>query len=238
MKPQVPHQFILIAIIGADGDAADALYAGLREFPAEKIVLIAEAKDGQRAEKIRKDLEKFKVPTAIETVGSKASMEEVFAKVAAIRDREEGKRLLVNVDTDYSSSCVALSAAFVNGIQAIGLSQGSIIAYPIMKFSYYTALSDKKLMLLGLIYDRNGVKSLDELSKAAGMSLPLATYHIRGSRDKPGMEELGLVETLRNKGRLEITLSALGRLIIKGRVEMKPADDRKAGNAQKRSRVI
>jgi hypothetical protein len=238
MKPQVQQQYISIAIIGADDDAADALYAGLREFPAEKIVLVCEAKDMQRAEKIKKDLEKFKVPTAIESVGSKASMEEIFAKVASIRDREQGKRLLINVDTDYSSSCVALSAAFVNGIQAIGLSEGAIIAYPIMKFSYYTALSDKKLMLLRLIYDRNGVKSLEELSKAANMSLPLATYHIRGTRDKPGMEELGLVETLRNKGRLEVTLSALGRLIIKGRVEMKPQDDRKAGREQKRPRVI
>ncbi|MFH1107063.1 MAG: hypothetical protein V1787_04150 [Candidatus Micrarchaeota archaeon] len=238
MKPEKELHYVVVSIVGSDSDAADALYAGLRDFPADKVVMLSEPKDQPRAERIKKDLEKFKVPAVIENLESGVSMEEVFGRVAAVRDRELGKRLVVNIDTDYKSSCIALSAAFVNGIQAIGLSEGSIIAYPIMKFSYYTALSEKKLMLLRLISDRNGVKSLEELSKAADMSLPLATYHVRGTRDKPGLEELGLVETFRNKGRLEVNLSALGRLIIKGRVDISADKDAARTKQQKHARVI
>ena len=237
MKSEKDTRFVVISIIGGDGDAAGVLYAGLREFPAEKVVLIFEEKDTAKAEKIRKDLERFKVPAAFEAVARRTSMEEVFGRMAMIKEREQGKRLLLNIDTDYESSCVALSAAFVNGVQAIGLKEGKVIAYPIMKFSYYTALSDKKLMLLRLIFDRNGVKSLDELGKAAGMSLPLATYHVRGSREKPGLEELGLVETNRNRGRLEVNLTALGRLIIKGRVDIN-TDKSAAHKPGRHERVI
>ncbi|MBU1197835.1 hypothetical protein KJ765_04985 [Candidatus Micrarchaeota archaeon] len=211
---------VSVAVIGGDDDAADVLYSGLREFPASKVVLIAEEKGKRQAEQIKKDLEKFKIPSVIEVIQNKASMEDVFAHVARIREREVNKRITMNVDTDYRSSCIALSAAFVNGIQAIGVLDEKIIAYPIMKFSYYTALSERKISLLKTLFDQNGVDSLEMLSRLTGMSLPLATYHVRGSRNKPGLEELGLVKTNRHGGRLAVGLTPLGRLISKGYVDV------------------
>ncbi|MFH1443713.1 MAG: DUF6293 family protein [Candidatus Micrarchaeota archaeon] len=217
----------MVAIIGPDADSDDVLYRGIREFSPEKVVLLSEAAHTQRTEKIRKDLEKLKIPVISEQLEKRTSMEEVFGRLARIRDRERENKILVNVDTDYMSSCIALSASFVNGVQAIGVLNDEVIAYPIMKFSYYNALSDKKMMLLQTISKKGQFDSLESLSNQVKMSLPLVTYHVRGVRDKPGLEELGLVETRRNRGKVITTLSPLGRLIVNGMVDLKPDEKRK-----------
>ncbi len=217
----------MVAIIGSDSDSSDILYRGLREFSSDKVVLLSEASNLDAVGKIRKDLEKLKVPVVSETIEKRTSMEEVFSRLARIRDREVGNKLIVNVDTDYLSSCIALSAAFVNGVQAIGVNDEKVIAYPIMKFSYYSALSDKKMMLLRTISKQGQFDSLEALSQEVGMSLPLITYHVRGAREKPGLEELGLIETRRNRGKIITTLSPLGKLIVNGMVEVKQTDKKK-----------
>jgi len=217
----------MVAIIGDDSDAPDVLYRGLREFSSDRVVLLSEAKHASRSEGIKKDLERMKIPVTTESLSSRVSMEEVFSRFARINERETGNKIIVNVDTDYQSSCIALSAAFVNGVQAIGMMQDNIIAYPIMKFSYYNALSDKKMTVLQSIAKRGEYDSLESISRELKMSLPLVTYHIRGTRDKPGLEELGLVETRRNRGKIITTLSPLGRLIVNGLVEVKKEEKRR-----------
>ena len=57
---------------------------------------------------------------------------------------------------------------------------------------------------------------MEELSRRTGMSLPLISYHINGTRKEDGLKELGLVDTEENKGRVRMTLTTLGRLLIKG----------------------
>jgi hypothetical protein len=217
----------MIAIVGNDKDGADVLYRGLREFSSDKVVLLAESADMPSAEKIKHDLEKLKVPVVIESLQKRTSMEEIFSRFARIRDREAGNKIIVNVDTDYMSSCIALSASFVNGVQAIGVLDDKVIAYPIMKFSYYNALSDRKMMLLQTIAKKGTFESLESLSEEVKMSLPLVTYHVRGAREKPGLEELGLIETKRNRGKIITNLSPLGKLIVNGMVDLKPEEKKK-----------
>lgn len=214
--------YVVIAIIGEDNDAEEVLYRPIRNFPPEKIILILEERFLARGEKIKKDLEKFNIPIEFEKINDKKSLEDVFVRISRIKEREKGKKLLINVDTDYMSSCLALSAAFVNGVQAIGLLGKEIIAYPIMKFSYYSALSDKKLSILKKIHERGEFKSLDNLSREAKISMPLIVYHIKGTREKPGLEEMGLVKTERNHGNLNIKLTTLGELIVKGCIDVTP----------------
>jgi hypothetical protein len=216
----------MVAIIGSDADSSDVLYQGLREFSSEKVVLLAEGGHMNSAEKIKRDLEKMKIPAVLEPLETRTSMEHIFARLARIRERENGNKIIINVDTDYMSSCIALSAAFVNGVQAIGVLDEKIIAYPIMKFSYYNALSDRKMLVLKTIAKKGKFESLESLSSEVKMSLPLVTYHVRGTRDKPGLEELGLIETQRNRGKIITNLSPLGKLIVNGLVDMKP-DEKK-----------
>ena len=58
--------------------------------------------------------------------------------------------------------------------------------------------------------------SLEELSKKTKMSLPLISYHINGNLKSEGLKDLGLVETMEEKGRIAVKLSTLGRLLVKG----------------------
>ena len=216
--------FTVIGIIGEDSDAADVLYTGLREFPADEVLLVHEPQFKKRALGIKSDLEKIKVPVRLDVLPN-SSLDTVFQTIYKIRNNERDKKLVLNIDTDYKTSCIALSAAFVNGIQAIGVNDNTrVVAYPIMKFSYYSALSDKKMELLKSIEGHNGVESLEQLSGLMKMSLPLVTYHVRGTKNSPGLEELGLVETNRHKGRIGVKLTSLGRLILNGYVEVECND--------------
>ena len=56
------------------------------------------------------------------------------------------------------------------------------------------------------------------------MSLPLVSYHIHGNRKSEGLKELGLVETKEVKGRVEVTITMLGRLLLKGYITQKEED--------------
>ncbi|MEM4255119.1 MAG: hypothetical protein QXR53_02200 [Candidatus Norongarragalinales archaeon] len=210
----------VVGVIGLDDDAGEILYTGLREFPAGEVILIHTPESGKRALALKNDLSKIKIPVKMEEMRN-SSLETVFQTIYKIRSNERGKKLVLNIDTDHKTSCIALSAAFVNGIQAIGVNdKGRVVAYPIMKFSYYSALSEKKLGIMRKIRENDGVESLEELGGLVKMSLPLVTYHVRGTKSAPGLEELGLVEVKRRNGRVGVMLTSLGRLVLDGYVEV------------------
>ena len=129
--------------------------------------------------------------------------------------------LVINVDADYMTSCLALSSSFVNGVQAIGVLKDEVIAYPIMKFSYYNAINDKKMDILKLINDKGKFSSMEELSKKSKMSLPLIAYHLKGNRDSQGLVQMNLVETHKKDSSVCINLTELGKLIANGYVDIK-----------------
>ncbi len=208
---------VCIAIVGGDADAAEILELGLKQFPCHKMVLLAKG-SGAEAGGVAAGLQKKGFQVEVRKL-PELGFEQVFKAVAEIKWDNPGNRVLINTETDYRTSCIALSAAFVNGVQAIGVLDDRVIAYPIMKFSYYSALSEKKMRLLQLISENYGVKSLEELAEKAGISLPLAIYHIRGSREKTGLEELGLVLSSKKNGRVSVSLTALGRLIVGGYID-------------------
>jgi hypothetical protein len=60
---------------------------------------------------------------------------------------------------------------------------------------------------------------LEQLSKKTGTSLPLISYHINGNIKSEGLKQLGLVDTKEEKGRVSITLSLLGKMLLKGYVK-------------------
>ena len=210
---------VMVGIIGGDDDADEVLFHGLKEFPSKKVILVAPTGALKKVDQIKTDLAKFKIPVEMLDIKNPGSLEEVFSTINKIRDREQDNNVVINVDTDYMSSCLALSAAFVNGVQAIGIVNEQVMAYPIMKFSYYNALSDKKLKIMKELHKRGNYISFDELSKKVSMSLPLMSYHINGNLKSSGLNELGLVEIKEDGYRKEIRLNMLGRLLVKGQVD-------------------
>ena len=211
---------LIVAIIGEDTDAGDVLFKGFKEFLAQKVVLLVKEGYEDRLEAIVKDLEKFSIEYEIKYCSFSPQMEEVFLDVKSISELYSKEySIVINVDTDYYTSCLALSAAFVNGIVAIGILKEELIVYPVMKISYYHALNKKKMELLEIINREKNIESMEKLSKLAGISLPLIAYHLKGNRDSQGLVEMNLVETSRVGGSVSLKLTALGKLIVKGGIE-------------------
>ncbi|MFH1331875.1 MAG: DUF6293 family protein [archaeon] len=211
-------------VIAPVGENMEALFQGIKEVPTERIILVAPESKMEIAEKTKKEMEKFKIPVMIKTIKVESGSElweAMFETVSKIRKDENEADLIVNVTTgDKITNCAATSAAFVNGLKAFAVDeQKGVIMLPVLKFSYYKLLTDKKMEILKVLNQPGCCLSLDELSKRTKMSLPLISYHVNGTLKSEGLKELGLVDTTEKNGRVEIHLSMLGRLIIKGYVE-------------------
>jgi len=147
-------------------------------------------------------------------------MEGMFRAFASVKKMYREEDLLVNVSTgDRLSMCAALSASYVNGLMAFGIVDDKPMLLPILKFSYYKLISDRKMEILRILTELGQVSSLDELSKATKMSLPLISYHIHGNPKSDGLDRLGLVHTTEGShGRTGIKPTELGKLLIEGYV--------------------
>ncbi len=206
-------------IVAPVGENPDAIFQGLREFPTEKLILVSHDTQEKATERLLKDLQRFKVPTQVVRIKG-VLWEELFKAISQIK-HAEGKRILINVASgDRTMQCAASSAAFVNGVRAFSVDNGEVMLLPVLKFSYYKLLTDKKMELLKLLEAQpDCCGSLEMLGKRTGMSLPLISYHVNGSKKSEGLKEMGLIEAVEKKGRTEVKLSGLGRLLVQGYVE-------------------
>ncbi len=212
-------------IVAPVGENMDALFQGLKEFSTERIILVTPESKLDIAEKTKAELDKFKIPVVIKTIKAEsdsALWEEMFEVISKIRKQEKDSDLLINVATgDKITGCAATSAAFVNGLKAFSVDDRGAVLLPILKFSYYKLLTNKKMEIMKVLNQPGCCMSLEELSKRTKMSLPLTSYHVNGTLKSAGLKELGLVDVTERNGRSEIHLSMLGRLLIKGYVEQK-----------------
>lgn len=211
---------IIVAVIGEDKDADEILYKCFKKFYPQELVLLTKEKYEKKSSRIAREMEKFEIPVKIELISNFPHMEEVFMKVRDIERLYIGDVIVINVDTDYMTSCLALSSAFVNGVQAIGVLGDEIIAYPIMKFSYYNAINEKKMVILRQLNAKKDAMTMDEIAKAAKLSLPLVAYHLRGNRDSKGLEQMNLIETSKVGTSVCVALTELGKLIVNGYVDV------------------
>jgi DNA-binding transcriptional ArsR family regulator len=203
--------YTLVAPVGEDWRN---LFIGIKDFPVEKMVLIVPEEQEllEIARDVGKDMERLHIPHEVITIRGEM-FEGFFQIVNQLRQREGEDRLLLNVASgDKLSACIALSAAFVNGIKAFGVKDGKPMLFPVMKFSYYRLISDKKMRILRALID--GPLTLEKLGKAAGMSPPLLSYHLHGSRKTQGLLDLGLVEMDDGKV-MRARLSTLGTMLLR-----------------------
>ncbi len=209
-------KYVLVAPVG---DSIDSIYLGVREFQIERIVLVTPNEFLDKSNKVKVDLEKFKIPVDIREVENKG-WEAMFARLSHIKDIYTGKEILVQVSTgDRDTQCAATSAAFVNGFKAFSVVHDEVMLLPVLKFSYYKLLTDKKLKILKSLQDKKECcSSLDELSKKIEMSLPLISYHVNGTLKSDGLKQLGLVEVVSKRGKVDISLTTLGKMLVKGHV--------------------
>lgn len=206
-------------MIAPVGDHIENLFVSLRDFPAEKIYLLCTQETKEITEQAVKDLDRFKMKTILIEMKNDI-WEEMFKHIAEIRDIENENCLIVNTSTgNRMMQSAATSAAFVNGLKAISVDNEEAHLLPVLKFSYYKLLTDKKMEIMKELADENCCASLEELSQRLNMSMPLMSYHVNGNLKSEGLKELGLVNTVEEKGRVAIKISTLGRLLLKGYVK-------------------
>lgn len=235
MQPFLELKYNIVAPLG---DNAESIFVAIREFPTEKVYLISNGTHEEKIEEIKEITDKLGIE--VQLIRNKEELlQGMFRKFAYLTATIEKNSILVNVASgDNMDNCAALSAAFVNGLRAFTVMDNRVLFMPVLKFSYYRLLPDKKLAILKFLRAQpDCCSSLEELSNRMKMSLPLASYHINGSADTEGLISLGLVETrVKAKGRTEVILTELGRLIAEGMIEPAEMNKGQAGIQQLRIR--
>jgi DNA-binding transcriptional ArsR family regulator len=152
----------------------------------------------------------------------------MFGAFAQIKAAVKEDSILVNVSSgDNVDNCAALAAAYVNGLKAFNVMEDRVMMLPVLKFSYYRLIQERKLKILKFLKEQpDCCSSLEDLSERLKVSLPLISYHINGSAKAEGLISLGLVEVhIRPHGRTQVILTELGKLITEGLIETPQTKD-------------
>ncbi|HLC72744.1 MAG TPA: hypothetical protein VJH37_04120 [Candidatus Nanoarchaeia archaeon] len=196
-----------------------AIYIGIKEFPTNKLSLLCPLRKKRASEKIRRDLQKFRIPVDIHFIRGPL-WEELFRLISFL-SKDKQQDILVNVGAgDRTSRCAALSAAFVNGLKTFDVVDDTTMMLPVLKFSYYHLLTKKKLLLLRhLLAAEDYTLFFEDLGKKAKMGSSLLSYHLHGTYKTEGLEQLGLISLKKQQDRLIIHLTTLGKLLIQGYIQ-------------------
>jgi hypothetical protein len=203
------------------GDNLDSIYSIVREFPTEKIYLISTGKHRDKVDELKEVVDKLHI--AVQVVDIKGDLlEGMFKTFAQIKSGVNEDSLLVNTSSGENlENCAALSASYVNGLKALAVTEGGVMMLPVLKFSYYRLLPERKLSIISFLKAQpDCCASLEDLAERTKMSLPLASYHVNGNSKAEGLLSMGLVEThLGPRGKTQVMLTELGRLLAEGAIE-------------------
>ncbi len=220
LGPPIDMKILQIATVGDD---VDPIMVGIREYPVSKLVLVYDDHDTENVIDLTEKLAPLKLD--IERRPVKGDLLMGILRVVGEVVMDQGLQyddVIINVGSGNKiMSCAGISAAFVNGLKAIHVHDDRPIQLPVLKFSYSELVSESKLKILAALKETGGsVESLNDLSEGSGVEKSLLSYHIRGGRDSKGLEELGLLEIDRGvQGRLKISLTPMGNLMLMGREE-------------------
>lgn len=208
-------------IIAPVGDNLKALFVGMKEFATKEVILVTPKKKFKDAKKLTKKLDMFTIPSRIIEIEENL-MEETFRVFGELCEQYNPDDLIVNVATgDRMSTCATLSAAYANGLKAIGVMGDKTMMMPIMKLSYYNELSENKLKILAAIGE--DYIPLNKLAKEIKMSLSLLSYHINGNYKYKGLKEYRLVDVKEESKVVNVRVSDMGKLLLRGYLKHKDA---------------
>jgi hypothetical protein len=212
----MPSRTLQIALVGGNDEA---IFVGLRNFPAHRLALITPPEALAQSAAISGKLTDA-LKLAVNVVEVKDSSNQTILDTIGELVRKgtnDFDDFLINVGSaGRTLACAGVTAAFVYGVRAFDVNGENPEMFPVMKFSYAEAVTAPKIEILRTIERSGGhVESLEVLSGIMNYGKPLLSYHIRGSQESRGLESLGLVEIERGKrGRLQIKLTQLGRTLL------------------------
>ncbi len=209
----------MIATVGED---TEAVLVGVRDYPVRRLVLLFPPQYRNRAEGLVTQLMPLRIEVELREVSEADMLMDTLRQVASIHADAAVAvpDIILNVSSgEKMQTCSALSAAFVNGIPAIGVAGDSPFTLPVLKFSYRELISEAKFRIMETLRDMKGqADSLADLSEQSGVEKSLLSYHLRTTREGKGLEDMGLVHIERGSfGRLTIKLTEMGELLLVGR---------------------
>jgi len=212
-----------IATVGED---SDGVLAGVRNAPANKLVLICYQRDKEAAKRLGLTIgETLKTDVEVyDTIRPEHSYKDIMQAFSEIveKNREEFEDFLLNVSGGDKMICIAAAVtSFILGFKAFFCKGDECVMLPPMKLSYTELVSEVKMNILRALDKAGGeVDSLDELSKLTNYGKPLLSYHIHGSEDARGLIDLGLARATRHsRGKTKVTLTTLGKMLLVEKIE-------------------
>lgn len=205
-------------LIAPVGENSKALFVGMKEFPTERVILLAKKQYLKEANKISDKLKEFTIKTEIRELDGNI-LENIFKEFARICSLYDIEDIIVNVATgDHSTTCASLSAAYANGLKAFDVMGDMIVLLPILRLSYYHELSENKMGILKELNEHK-FEPITAIANRLKMSISLLSYHINGNDKYKGLKAHRLVDTQMVNRNLHIKLSQMGILLLKGYVK-------------------
>ncbi len=212
--------------IATMGEDSEGVLAGVRNAPANKLVLICYDHEKDRAKRLALTItETLKVDVDVyDMIRLEHSYKDIMQAFSEIveKNKEKFDDFLLNVSSGDKMICIAAAVtAFILGFKAFFCKGDQCVMLPPMKLSYTEMVSDVKLNILRALDKAGGeVESLDELTKLTNYGKPLLSYHIHGSEDARGLIDLGLAQATRHsRGKTKVTLTTLGKMLLVQKIE-------------------
>jgi hypothetical protein len=212
-----------IATVGED---SEGVLAGVRNAPANKLVLLCYERDREVAKRLASNISEtlkteVEVHDNIRPEHSYKDIMQVFSEIVE-KNRDDFEDFLLNVSGGDKMICIAAAVtSFILGFKAFFCKGDECVMLPPMKLSYTELVSEVKMSILRALDKAGGeVDSLDELSKLTNYGKPLLSYHIHGSEDARGLIDLGLARATRHsRGKTKVTLTTLGKMLLVEKIE-------------------
>ena len=209
---------VQIATLGED---SGGVLAGVRNAPANKLVLICYEHNKETAKRLAANISEtlksdVEVYDNVRVEHSYKDIMQVFSQIVQ-KDKDQYDDFLLNVSSGDKMICIAAAVtSFILGIKAFFCKGDECVMLPPMKLSYTELVSEVKLSILRALDKAGGeVDSLDELSKLTNYGKPLLSYHIHGSEDARGLIDLGLADAIRHsRGKTKVRLTTLGKMFL------------------------
>jgi len=212
--------------IATVGEETSGVLAGVRNAPANKLVLICYQHDKEIAKRLATSItETLKTDVDLyDNVRVEQSYKDIMRVFSEIleKNRDQYDEYLLNVSSGDKMICIAAAVtSFILGFKAFFCKGDECVMLPPMKLSYTELVSEVKLSILKALDKEGGeVDSLDQLSKLTNYGKPLLSYHIHGSEDARGLIDLGLADAIRHsRGKTKVRLTTLGKMLLVEKIE-------------------
>lgn len=204
-----------VVIMAFSGNVQAVLDAN-QATPAQKIFLLVPLGYNSQLAESQKQFKAKKIEIEAVEIDREDNFEEIFELVSTIISKTPDSLHEIRLDeTDGILHQILLSCAYIHGIPATQRHNGKTISFPILGYSYYDMLSEKKIQMMALLSAKDCCESLDAISKKLGLGPSLVNYHLYGNDKNPGLLQLGLVTVMRQKGKIQLKLTQLGQLLLK-----------------------